>query len=217
VPNPALKPEYLYNAELTVSKAIADRVQVEATGYYALYHNMIAVQPFLFNGQDSVRYNGEPSQVTANVNARRAYTSGATLGLAADLTNSLSLTSTLTYTYGRVRTDSTAYPLDHIPPLYGKTSLLLKLRQFQGEFFVSYNGWKRIKDYYLNGEDNEQYATAAGMPAWYTINGRASYQINAFLGIQVGVENVLDRNYRAFASGISAPGRNFVITVRGKL
>jgi hemoglobin/transferrin/lactoferrin receptor protein len=216
VPNPDLGPEYLYNTELSVGKAIAGRLHLEATGYYALYHNAIAVQPFRLNGQDQVLYNGELSRVTANVNARRAFTTGFSLGLSADLTGSLSLTSTLNYTYGRIRTDSTAYPLDHIPPLYGKTGLAVKLRRFAGEFFVLYNGWKRIEDYYRNGEDNEQYATPAGMPGWYTLNCRASFQANAFVALQAAVENGLDRNYRVFASGISAPGRNFVITLRGK-
>ncbi|MBD0256221.1 MAG: TonB-dependent receptor [Cytophagales bacterium] len=216
VPNPGLRPEYLYNAELSLGKAIAQRVHLEATGYYALYHNAITVQPFRLNGQDQVLYNGELSRVTANVNARRAYTTGFSLGLSADIAESLSLTSTLNYTYGRIRTDSTAYPLDHIPPLYGKTALSVKLRRFGGEFFVLYNGWKRLKDYYRNGEDNEQYATAAGMPAWYTLNCRASLQVNAFLALQAAVENALDRNYRVFASGISAPGRNVVVTIRGK-
>jgi hemoglobin/transferrin/lactoferrin receptor protein len=216
VPNPDLGPEYLYNAELSAGKAIAGRMHLEATGYYALYHNAITVQPFWLNGQDQVPYNGELSRVMANVNARQAYTTGFSMGLSADLTPSLSLISTLNYTYGRIRTDSTAYPLDHIPPLYGKTALSVKLRRFGGEFFVLYNGWKRLKDYYRNGEDNEQYATPAGMPAWYTLNCRASFQVNAFLGIQAAVENGLDRNYRVFASGISAPGRNVVVTVRGK-
>jgi hemoglobin/transferrin/lactoferrin receptor protein len=216
VPNPDLQPEYLYNGEVSVGKTLAGRVHVEATGYYALYHNAIAMQPFRLNGQDQVFYNGEWSRVTANVNARRAYTTGFSAGLSADLTGSVSLTSTLNYTYGRIRTDSTAYPLDHIPPLFGKTGLSVKLRRFAGEFFVLYNGWKRLEDYYRDGEDNEQYATPAGMPAWYTLNCRASFQVNAFLGFQAAVENGLDRNYRAFASGISAPGRNFVVTVRGK-
>jgi hemoglobin/transferrin/lactoferrin receptor protein len=216
VPNPNLQPEYLYNAELSAGKAIAQRIHLEATGYYALYHNAIVVQPFRLNGQEQVLYNGELSRVTANVNARQAYTTGFSLGMSADLTGSLSLTGTLNYTYGRIRTDSTAYPLDHIPPLYGKTGLAVKLRRFGGEFFVLYSGWKRMEDYYRNGEDNEQYATLAGMPAWYTLNCRASFQVNAYLALQAAVENGLDRNYRVFASGISAPGRNFIITLRGK-
>ena len=72
--------------------------------------------------------------------------------------------------------------------------------------FANYNGWKHIDDYYLNGEDNEQYATPEGMPSWWTLNLRAQYQVNQYLLIQAACENILDANYRVFASGISAPG-----------
>jgi hemoglobin/transferrin/lactoferrin receptor protein len=89
--------------------------------------------------------------------------------------------------------------------------------KFNAEFFAMYNGWKRLVDYNPYGEDNLQYATVDGMPSWFTLNVRAGYKINKHLGVQVAVENILDRNYRNFASGINAPGRNFVISLRGSL
>jgi hemoglobin/transferrin/lactoferrin receptor protein len=52
------------------------------------------------------------------------------------------------------------------------------------------------------------------MPAWFTLNMRASYAITEKILFQLAAENLLDRNYRVFASGFSAPGRNFVITLR---
>ncbi|HAD34756.1 MAG TPA: hypothetical protein DCF44_09720 [Chitinophagaceae bacterium] len=52
------------------------------------------------------------------------------------------------------------------------------------------------------------------MPAWYTINFRAGLTLAKYVHLQVGGENILDRNYRHFASGFSAPGRNFVLAVR---
>jgi hemoglobin/transferrin/lactoferrin receptor protein len=53
------------------------------------------------------------------------------------------------------------------------------------------------------------------MPAWYTLNLKAGYQFNRYIGLQAGVENILDQHYRNFASGISAPGRNVFVTIRG--
>lgn len=216
VPNPNLKPEYTYNGELTISKVIAGKVRLEGTGFYTSYRNAITVQPFTLNGQSTVSYDGKLSQVTANVNANRAYIYGFSATLAADLTSNFAITSSLNYTYGRIRSDSTDYPLDHMAPLFGKTGLVLNLRQFRGEFFALYNGWKHLNNYYLNGEDNEQYATPNGMPAWYTLNLRTSYQVNTYLQLQVALENILDRNYRVFASGVSAPGRNLMVTIRGR-
>jgi hemoglobin/transferrin/lactoferrin receptor protein len=52
------------------------------------------------------------------------------------------------------------------------------------------------------------------MPSWMTINLRTSYNIKKQISIQFAVENILDRNYRYFASGFSAPGRNFILALR---
>ena len=71
-----------------------------------------------------------------------------------------------------------------------------------------------LKDYYLNGEDNEQYATPEGMPAWMTFNLRTSYKIHKLVTLNAGIENILDTQYRTFASGINAPGRNVFVTAR---
>jgi hemoglobin/transferrin/lactoferrin receptor protein len=81
------------------------------------------------------------------------------------------------------------------------------------EVFLLYNGWKKLDQYNPDGEDNPQYATPDGMPSWYTMNWRSSYLIKKTT-LQFAVENLLDRNYRYFASGFSAPGRNFILSVR---
>jgi hemoglobin/transferrin/lactoferrin receptor protein len=52
------------------------------------------------------------------------------------------------------------------------------------------------------------------MPAWFTLNVRASYAFCKNLSLQVGLENIMDTNYRTFASGVSAPGRNLQFSVR---
>ena len=65
------------------------------------------------------------------------------------------------------------------------------------------------------GEDNFSYATAQGMPSWFTLNARVSYAITKDISLQVACENILDQNYRQFASNISAAGRNFILTFRG--
>src|SRR5690606_22556748 len=101
----------------------------------------------------------------------------------------------------------------HIPPVFGKTSITYRQRKFMGEMYALYNGWKWLKDYSPSGEDNLQYATPEGMPGWYTLNIRAGMEFKN-VSFQAAVENILDYNYRVFASGISAPGRNFVLTLR---
>ena len=215
VPNPELGPEYAYSAELTLGKTFDEKVQFEVTGFYTLLKDAFVLQPSLYNGQDSIMFNDQYCAVQSLQNAEQARISGIEANVIASLSKSLSLKSSLTYTRGLI--SESEVPLDHIPPLFGITSLKLDLTKFTAEFFARYNGWKHIEDYSPSGEDNEQYATADGMPSWYTLNLRAGYQFNRYIGLQAGFENILDKHYRNFASGISAPGRNVYLTLRATL
>ncbi len=217
VPNPNIDPEYTYNLDLSLVKVFADKVEFELTGFYTKFNNYLSVQPGLFGGEDSIIYDGTLSQVLTTTNEKTAYLYGITTGIDIKITEMFSLASYLTYTYGRIETDTTPYPLDHIQPVYGKTSITYKNEKIRAEIYSLYNGWKKIKDYNIvSGEDNEQYATADGMPSWFTLNIKASYLIKEWLEVQAGCENILDKNYRVFASGITAPGRNIFLTLRAK-
>ncbi len=215
VPNPGLKPERTYNVDLGISKTIANQVTIGGNAWYTLYRDAITTSLGKFNGQDSIIYDGQLSQVTTSVNATEAYLYGASGYVAFEFDEHFRFTNTINYTYGRLKTDTTDYPLDHIAPLFGKSSLQVSLKKLRGEFFVLYSGWKSLKNYNLVGEDNIDNATPLGMPAWMTLNVRAAYQINKYVQVQAAVENILDQNYRVFASNIGAPGRNLVLTLRG--
>lgn len=215
VPNPGIKPEYTYNLDLGMSWLIWEKVRLEWTGFYTLFRNAIAPAPFKLNGEDSVIYNGVNSAVFANQNINKAYLYGMNARLKVNLTDKLSWDNSISYTYGRYRNnDGSRIPLDHVPPVFGKTVLEYTSGKLNTEAYLMFNGWKRIKDYNPNGEDNGQYATVDGMPSWITVNWRASYPLGKHLTLQAGIENVFDRNYRYFASGFSAPGRNFIFALR---
>jgi hemoglobin/transferrin/lactoferrin receptor protein len=195
VPNPDLKAEYSYNADFGMSKSFLDKVNLGGTVFYTFLNSAITTANSQFNGQDSVFYDGAMSQVQTSVNAGSVYVYGASLFLKADFTNYFSMTSTFNYTYGRINTDSTDYPLDHIAPVFGKTSMNLRAKKFRGEFFVLYSGAKKSKDYNLLGEDNHLYSAdpvKGYMPAWTTLNVRGSYQFHKTISVQVSVENVMD-------------------------
>jgi hemoglobin/transferrin/lactoferrin receptor protein len=215
VPNPDIDPEYTYNIDLGLQQLIGDRFRIECTGFYTHYSNAIVSAPFRLNGQDSILYNSVKSAVYANQNLNKGRTYGFQAMLRAELTKHLILNSTASWTRGRLtRFNGSTIPQDHIPPFLGKTSLIYEKPRFGLELFSLYNGWKRIADYNPDGEDNQQYATADGTPAWMTLNWRAHWDLNKYLRVQVALENLLDRNYRYFASGFSAPGRNILIALR---
>jgi hemoglobin/transferrin/lactoferrin receptor protein len=217
VANPHLKPEYAYNAELGIEKILNGMARISVTGWYTKLVNTMVTKDFQYNGQDSVMYNGVMSQVQALQNVNDGFIEGVTGTFEADFNDSWSFLTTATYTYGRyhdVELDTTV-ALDHIPPAFGKTALIYHNDKLRAELYTIYNGWKLLKDYSPSGEDNLQYATPYGMPSWMTLNAKVTWQAIRNVALQAGVENIMDTHYRVFASGISAPGRNLVVTLRG--
>ncbi len=215
VPNADIDPEYTYNIDFTMSHVLAKKFRVELNGFYTIFRNAITSAPFKLNGQDSILYNGVMSAVYANQNVNKAQLYGFNANARFDFTQALSLSSTISYTHGRIeKFDGTESPQDHIPPVFGKTSLDYRGSKFGAELYAHYNGWKKIANYNPDGEDNQQYATPDGMPSWFTLNLRTSLNICKKVQAQAGIENIFDRNYRYFASGFSAPGRNFIVALR---
>jgi hemoglobin/transferrin/lactoferrin receptor protein len=168
------------------------------------------VDKFKWNNASSILYQGIMSDVYATQNKAKAIVYGFNVNGSANLTPNTILAATYTYTKGNYADRK----LDHIPPSYGRIGLKQELKKFSAEIFTVFNGWKRIEDYNLNGEDNEIYATKEGMPAWQIWNINTSYQPTKKLNLSFQIENIADLNYRYFASGISALGRNYVVQAR---
>ncbi len=185
---------------------------------------------------DSILYNGIRSQVLASQNVNNARLWGFSSSLEVGLAKNLKLTSSVSYTRGSYKVEKgklaavyekqpngtytivqravTTKPLDHIPPIIGKTAVIYNHQKITTELYLVYNGWKHLDQYNPDGEDNAQYATADGMPSWLTLNWKASLNLGTNFQVQLGIENITDRNYRYFASGFSAPGRNFILGFR---
>jgi hemoglobin/transferrin/lactoferrin receptor protein len=236
VPNKDVKPEKTFNVDAGFNQTIGQSIRIEVSTFYTWFRDALVKAPYTLNGQDSVIYNGIKSQVLANVNANKAYLYGFSAALFATIAKKITISSSVNYTNGKFQTDdaknSTVYekqtdgtfkliskkvstkPLDHIPPIFGKTSFAYQHKELFAEVFALYNGWKHLDQYNADGEDNAQYATADGMPSWITVNFRSSYSFKKKVTLQLAVENIFDRNYRFFASGFSAPGRNFITALR---
>ncbi len=95
-----------------------------------------------------------------------------------------------------------------------RQGLLFEKENWDLEVFSHYNGWKRKADFAAGTSDNPQEATVDGSPSWYTINFRASLSLNESVTLQFGINNLMDQHYKMFASGISAPGRNLMVSGR---
>ena len=142
VPNAELKPEYAYNIEGGFATTIMDeKVKFEANYYYTLLKNAIVAKEFKLNGKDSVLFNGTLSQVMASQNVDEGYIQGLYGAITADFSDNFSFKTSLTYTMGQYRQQlsptgndthhDTIVPMDHIPPMFGKTSLLYHFKRFE--------------------------------------------------------------------------------------
>jgi hemoglobin/transferrin/lactoferrin receptor protein len=230
VPNSKLKPEYAYNIEGGLATTIMDdKIKLEATYNYTLLKNAIVMKEFQYDGKDSLLFNGTLSQVMAAQNVDEAFIQGLFGAITADLTDNVSFKTTLTYTVGQyhqqlasINNDpnhDTILPMDHIPPMFGQTSIIYHFKKFESEIYARYSAAKIGRDYSLGAEDNESYSAdpvSGYMPAWLTFNIKTAYHVTKTVTINLAVENLFDSHYRIFASGISAPGRNIMAAIRVK-
>jgi len=209
VPNENLAPEKTITGDVgIVVQSKNKRFKFENTYFYTRLYDMIVIDNFEYQGQSIINYNGSNSQVLANQNKGKAYITGISTNMKGYIIEDLQFNASFNYTYGRIVEDKKESPLDHISPYFGKIGLRYDKRWGQFEGYILYNGKKSSKDYFSNGEDNIQYAPEGGMPAWETYNFKTSFNITKRATLFVGIENILDTQYRNFASGINAPGRN---------
>lgn len=210
VPNANLKPEKSVTGDFNITLFDNDTFKFENTVFYTQLYDAIVTDTFLFNGQSTINYEGSPSVVLANQNLGKANIFGYSTSLKAQLCTGLNFYGNFNFTQGRIQlaTGGTT-PLDHVAPIYGKTGFSYERKYLNLDLYMLYSGKKDIKEYFLNGEDNEQYAPANGMPAWQTYNFKVAVKPFKDLTIYSGVENILDIQYRTFASGINSPGRNY--------
>ena len=218
VPNREIQPEYTYNIELNLAKT-TELYSIGASFFFTRFKNALVVDKFKWNNASAIVYEGVMSEVYAMQNKAIANVYGFNVNGTVNLSPKTILAATYSYTKGRytnkeVNGLNAEKPLDHIPPTYGRVGLKQDLKKFTAELFTVFNGWKRIKEYSTSGEDNQLYATADGMPGWQIWNINTSYQPSKKINLSFQIENIADLNYRYFASGISALGRNYVLQAR---
>jgi len=212
VPNPDLAPEYTYNAELGISRFVEGYMKIQLVGFYTFMNDAIVRTAYQLNGQDSLEYDGDLYRVTTNYNAGQAHIYGVSMGLSANPNKNFILKSTLNYTLGYNLSDDV--PLGHIPPIFGRTSLSYRKSKFFIDMYFIYQGWKNEEDFSPYGEDNEAEAMEYGYPAWWTANIKAGFAAGAHLNFMLAIENLFDQFYKPYASGVSGPGRNFILSAR---
>lgn len=223
VPNTSLAAEYAYNAELNVSKIFGEVLKLDVTGFYTYLDNAMVRRPFQLNGRDSIEYNGVLSRVFAIQNAAYGTVYGFNAGIELKLPAGFSLFSRYNFQRGSEEMDNgTLSASRHAAPAFGVTRLSFQKDKLQMQFYAMYNA--EVSHHNLNPEEQGKPAIYAKdaegnpySPGWYTLNVKALYQFHVNFSLSAGVENLTDQRYRPYSSGLVAPGRNFVMSLRANL
>ena len=216
VPNPDLRPEYAWNAEVGASRRVGHWLNLDVSVFATLLDDAMVRRAFTLGGRDSILYDGEPSRVEALQNGAQASVYGVQAGMDLRLMRGLMLRARYTWQRGEEELDdgSTA-PLRHAGPAFGSVHLVWTLRALEIDVSAHANGAVAYDD--LAPEEREKtylYARDAGgnpwSPAWTILNLKTRYRLSDTLQLTAGIENITDRRYRPYSSGISAAGRNFI-------
>ena len=207
VPNPDLTPEYAYNGEMSITKKW-EKLQITSNLYYTYLKDAIVKQDLGY----SQFHEYEEVNVQTLMNSPEAYIYGWSIGTKTQLLTWLTTENSFSWQKGYDVTNDE--PLGHIPPAFGKSLFKIKKGKMEYKLWGIYTNWKYIEDMNSSGVDNDDLGTEEGYPSWWTINTSFQYKLNDNIKLQLGIENILDQHYRTFASGISAPGRNVIISLK---
>ena len=62
--------------------------------------------------------------------------------------------------------------------------------------------------------DNPDLATLDGSPSYLIFGLNSKYSVNKNWRLDLGINNITDRHYRSFSSGVSAAGRHIFISIQ---
>ena len=220
VPNPDLKPERSFGLEFGGYFRTKNNIELDFSSYVTyLYNSFIRDDFTLSNGASEIIYDGELSQIQALQNSSKSFIYGIEFGINMFLNKNFRMKSQHNLIAGYELDDLPfGMPVRHIPPNYGNFHLIYNNGDFTIDTYLNYNSKisfnnlaesERAKPYmYALDENGNPYS-----PSWMTFNVRSKYSFSKMLNINFTVENITNKLYRPYSSGISAPGLNFIFSL----
>ena len=220
VPNPDLKPERSFGLEFGGYFRTKNNIELDFSSYVSyLYNSFIRDDFALSNGVSEIIYDGELSQIQALQNSSKSFIYGIEFGINMFLNKNFRMKSQHNLIAGYELDDLPfGMPVRHIPPNYGNFHLIYNNGDFTIDTYLNYNSKisfnnlaesERAKPYmYALDENGNPYS-----PSWMTFNVRSKYSISKMLNFNFTIENITNKLYRPYSSGISAPGLNFIFSL----
>lgn len=219
VPNANLKSEYAYGGELGLTLNFSDKVVLDAATYYTYLDDALVRKDGDLNGETEIMYNGELSTVQSLQNASEARIYGFELGTKINISEAFKITSQYSVVSGSETTNTVEVPVRHVAPNFGNTHFIWQNNKLTTDAYLKYNS--ELSFYKLApSEINKDYIYALDAngqpysPSWYTLNFRLQYQVNEAIMLTSSLENITDERYKTYSSGIAAPGRNLILSLK---
>ena len=217
-------------------RSAGGQLALTATAYRTWLRRAIVRGPGrLPDGTATFVSRGDTLRAQTNVNAASARIFGGDLTLRWRPAPAWTVETALHYLRGRRQQRAPdgvtlTLPQDHIPPPYGRVGLGWRHRRLDLRLTVRFQLAKRPEDYAVGAitlapdgsyrldrtgtPDNLELTPLAsdvgfnytGTYGWWTANAYAGYELGRRWSLRLKAENLLDRHYRTFASGLSAPG-----------
>ena len=220
VPNPGLTVEHAYNAEAGFVLFSGPSLKIDFAGYYTVLNNAIARAGALFNGEDSLEYDGVLSRVLSQQNISKIWVAGAQAGINWEVVRNFNLSTALNYQRGRENDPENGrnFSPAHVAPLFGEIHFVYRGQRTTVDMYSNFNGSIDYDHLALSERaDSHLYAKDPNSnpysPSWWTLNLKAQFSLGKYFYVSGGLENILDKRYRMYSSGIAAPGRNLIISL----
>ncbi len=220
VPNPDLKPERSFGAEFGGYFRTKNNIELDFSSYVTyLYDSFVRDDFTLSNGVSEIIYDGELSQIQALQNSSKSFIYGVEFGINMLLNKNFRIKSQHNLIAGyELNQLPFGMPVRHIPPNYGNFHLIYDEGDLTIDTYLNYNSEisfsnlaesERAKPYmYALDENGNPYS-----PSWMTLNIRSKYSFSQNFNINFTIENMTNKLYRPYSSGISAPGLNFIFSL----
>ena len=165
-------------------------------------------------------FEGELSDVRASQNSTNLFTYGIEVIGEASLFKNLKVKASLTITKGEeTQSDGDKVPVRHVSPTFGDAHLVYSKKKWRIDAYLDFNGGFNFDELAPSEQGKPDLFSIDdnGNPfleSWYTLNIKSQINLNKSLSLNIALENITDQRYRTYSSGISAPGINFVSSLK---